>query len=67
MKKFLCNSCIFINIAFFAFSDGNFYKKEIISAIFSKIKGKSNKVNCTVPLEEFYFMHILHIGVERCV
>ena len=36
-KRFLCNFCIFINIAFFALSDKNFYKKVKNSAIFSKI------------------------------
>lgn len=51
-------------MAFFAFSDGNFYKKEINSAIFNKIKGKSYKDNCTVPLEELNFIHILHTDVE---
>ena len=49
-------------MAIFAFSDGNFYKNEINSAIFSKNKGKSYKGNCTVPLEEFNFMQVLHIS-----
>ncbi len=64
MKKILCIFCIFILLPFFAFSDENFYKKEINSEIFAKIKGKSYKDNCTVPLNELNFIHILHIDVE---
>ena len=49
---------------FFAFSDENFYKKEINSEIFAKIKGKSYKDNCKIPLSELNFIHILHIDVK---
>ena len=47
-----------------AFSDENFYKKEINSANFNKIKGKSYKDSYTIPLAELNFIHILHIDVE---
>ena len=67
MKRFLCIFCIFILWGNFAFSDENFYKKEINSAIFNKIKGKSYKDNCTIPLSELNFIHILHIDVEGCI
>ena len=64
MKKLLCIFCIFILWTNFAFSDENFYKKEINSDIFVKIKGKSYKDNCLMPLEDLNFIHILHIDVE---
>ena len=64
MKLLLCILCIFILWANFAFSNENFYKKEINSAIFNKIKGKSYKVNCTIPLYKLNFIHILHTDVE---
>lgn len=64
MKRFLCIFCIFIIWGNIAFSDENFYKKEINSAIFNKIKGKSYKGNCTIPLSELNFIHILHIDME---
>ncbi len=67
MKKILCILCIFINTANFAFSDENFYKKEINSEIFARIKGKSYKDNCTIPLADLNFIHILHIDVEGYV
>ena len=38
-------------MAIFAFSDGNFYKNEINSAIFSKNKGKSYKAIVRYPLK----------------
>ena len=60
MKKILCILCIFIILPIFSFSDGNFYKKEINSEIFAKIKGKSYKDNCLMPLEDLNFIHILH-------
>ena len=64
MKRFLCIFCIFINIAFFAFSDENFYKNDINPALFDRIKGKSYKDYCTIPLSDLSFIHILHIDVE---
>ena len=67
MKQFLCILCIIINTPFFAFSDENFYKKEINSALFDKINGKSYKSDCKIPLSELTFIHILHIDVEGYV
>ena len=48
----------------FAYDDKDFYAIEINDAIFSRIKGKSYKDNCTVPLSELRYLHVLHIGFD---
>lgn len=45
----------------------NFYGIEFTedSEIFSRIKGKSYKDNCTVPVSDLRYLHVLHIGFDR--
>lgn len=42
----------------------SFYIKKINSAIFSRIKGKSFKKNCTLPKKDLRYVHILHKNLE---
>ena len=44
----------------------NFYAVEFTeeSEIFTRIKGKSYKDNCTVPLSDLRFLHVLHVGFD---
>ena len=48
--------------------ENKFYISLITDDIFNRIKGKSYKDNCTVPLEELRYIHVLHKdkdGVEH--
>ena len=38
----------------------NFFIAEIDEKIFSRMKGKSYKKNCAVPLEDLRYLHLLH-------
>lgn len=44
----------------------NFYAVEFTeeSEIFTRIKGKSYKDNCTVPLSDLRYLHVLHVGFD---
>lgn len=44
----------------------NFYAVEFTeeSEIFERIKGKSYKDNCTVPLSDLRYLHVLHVGFD---
>ncbi|MDY6400253.1 MAG: M15 family metallopeptidase [Synergistales bacterium] len=44
--------------------DNNFYAAEIDDVIFARIKGKSYKDNCTVPLSDLRYLHVMHIGFD---
>ena len=44
--------------------DNNFYAAEIDDVIFARIKGKSYKDNCIVPLDELRYLHVMHIGFD---
>ena len=45
----------------------NFYGIEFTedSKIFTRIRGKSYKDNCTVPLSDLRYLHVLHIGFDN--
>ena len=66
MKKFYFAVLIVLlfSVVSFASDDKDFYVIEINDAIFSRIKGKSYKDNCTVPLSELRYLHVLHIGFD---
>ncbi len=42
----------------------NFYASEIDDVIFARIKGKSYKDDCIVPLSDLRYLHVLHIGFD---
>ena len=42
-----------------------FYIKRIDNDIFARIKGKSYKDGCTVPIEDLRYLHILHKDLKR--
>ena len=44
--------------------DNNFYAAEIDDVIFARIKGKSYKDDCTVPLSDLRYLHVIHIGFD---
>ena len=41
-----------------------FYMTKINDEIFSRIKGKSFKDNCTLPVEDLRYIHVLHKDLE---
>ena len=41
-----------------------FYISKIDEIIFSRIKGKSYKDNCTLPLEDLRYLHVLHKDIN---
>ena len=43
-----------------AFADDGFFVTKIDDKIFAKIKGKSFKDNCTLPVEDLRYLHVLH-------
>ena len=47
-----------------AFADENFYAAEIDDVLFARIKGKSYKDDCVVPLDELRYLHVLHVGFD---
>ncbi len=62
--KFFAVIAAILLISSCSFADDNFYAKEIDDVIFSRIKGKSYKDNCTVPLSELRYLHVLHVGFD---
>ena len=44
--------------------ENGFFQQEITDAIFARIKGKSYKDNCTIPLSELRYLQILHYNKE---
>lgn len=62
---FLCPFCFGQNFEKVEMSmedklDSEFYVSNISDSLFNKIKGKSYKDNCTVPLSELRYVHVLH-------
>ena len=51
------------SVSFADVKDG-FYMKKIDDEIFSRIKGKSFKDNCTLPRDDLRYLHVLHKDLE---
>ena len=47
--------------------DAMFYISEISDEIFARIKGRSYKDNCTVPLSELRYLHLLHKDIDGVI
>ena len=45
-------------------SGTGFYVTAIDDAIFSRIKGKSYKDDCTLPVEDLRYLHLLHKDIN---
>lgn len=45
-------------------SSSEFYVSKIDDTIFNRIKGKSYKDNCTLPLEDLRYLHLLHKDIN---
>ncbi|MBQ7154303.1 MAG: M15 family metallopeptidase [Synergistaceae bacterium] len=57
--------CIVLSAgAAFAEEKEGFSVSEITPEIFARIKGKSYKDNCTVPLSELRYIHVLHKDID---
>lgn len=41
-----------------------FFVKKIDDKLFAKIKGKSFKDNCTLPLDDLRYLHVLHKDLD---
>ena len=58
--------CLLLSSVLFALQldaqelENGFFQQEITDAIFARIKGKSYKDNCTIPLSELRYLQILH-------
>jgi len=63
----LRKKCLIFNLLFFcifcAFGS-DFYSSEITPDIFARMKGKSYKSDCSVPLSDLRYIHVLHIDVD---
>ena len=46
------------------YANEGFYVSGITDEIFARIKGKSYKDNCTLPLEDLRYLHVLHKGFD---
>ena len=44
-----------------------FYTSEITDEIFARIKGRSYKDNCTVPLSDLRYLHLLHKDINGVI
>ena len=61
---------IAVLMLFFSFSgvyaneQNDFYAMKINDEIFSRIKGKSYKDNCPLPLDELRYLHVLHKDLD---
>ena len=44
--------------------DKDFYVAKIDDAVFRRIKGKSYKDDCTLPLEDLRYLHLLHKDID---
>ncbi len=67
MIRFCLVTLMIILTASSAFADHfdkDFYAAEIDDVIFSRIKGKSYKDDCTVPLKDLRYLHVLHVGFD---
>ena len=61
MTVALCMGCVPVNAQTDAeVVERGFYVTEITDEIFSRIKGKSFKDNCTLPREDLRYLHVLH-------
>ena len=52
-------ACLLAGAAY-AESNEGFYMSKIDDEIFARIKGKSFKDNCTLPVEDLRYIHVLH-------
>ena len=55
---------VFASSVSFADVKDGFYMKKIDDEIFSRIKGKSFKDDCTLPVEDLRYLHVLHKDLE---
>ena len=46
------------------YANEGFYVSGITDEIFARIKGKSYKDNCTLPLEDLRYLHVMHKGFD---
>ena len=44
--------------------ENEFYISQITNDIFARIKGKSYKDKCTLPLEDLRYLHVLHKDIN---
>ena len=64
-NKALYDSAEYKNrIAAITVQNSEFYIKDIDEALFARIKGKSYKENCVVPLEDLKYIHVLHKDIN---
>ena len=64
MVRFSVAVLILILACSTAFADENFYASEIDDVLFARIKGKSYKDDCVVPLDDLRYLHVLHVGFD---
>ena len=61
--KFICAVVILLALCNVCFAEG-FTASEIDDEIFARIKGKSYKDNCPVPLDDLRYLKVLHVGFD---
>lgn len=63
MKIFVVTVCLILAFSFCSFGaedESGFWISEIDAATFARMKGKSYKDNCPIPLEDLRYLHVLH-------
>ena len=61
--KLICAVVILLALCNVCFAEG-FTASAIDDEIFARIKGKSYKDNCPVPLEDLRYLKVLHVGFD---
>ena len=63
MKIFVVTVCLILAFSVCSFGaedESGFWISEIDEATFARMKGKSYKDNCPIPLEDLRYLHVLH-------
>lgn len=63
MKIFVVTVCLILALSVCSFGaedESGFWISEIDEATFARMKGKSYKDNCPIPLEDLRYLHVLH-------
>ncbi|MBQ6776205.1 MAG: M15 family metallopeptidase [Synergistaceae bacterium] len=61
--KLICAVLLLLALCNVCFAEG-FSSSAIDDEIFARIKGKSYKDNCPVPLEDLRYLRVLHVGFD---
>lgn len=64
MKKILVTILILFSIVLPVFAEDGFWISEVDDALMARMKGKSYKDNCPIPVEDLRYVHVLHKDLQ---